>query len=51
MNNCKTCANAIYDKRYGEYKCKKKKVTIYDVITVVNCKDYVKGTPVASKGV
>ena len=29
--NCKNCTHAIFDEVFGEYKCKKLEIHIYDV--------------------
>ena len=37
IKNCKNCANAIFDERWGEYKCKVHKHRIRDVDKYVDC--------------
>ena len=37
MNDCKNCANAIFDEVWGEYKCKKFEHRIRDVDKYVDC--------------
>lgn len=48
MRCCKTCENAIFVKRLGEYKCKKRQITVKAEIGK-RCRDWVKGTPEKSK--
>ena len=48
MKNCITCGNAIFDTVFGDYKCRIKKVTIYDLANL-DCADHKDGTPVDSK--
>lgn len=47
--NCTTCANAIFDKLWGEYKCKLYQHRIYNSDVIMSCVDYKKGTPAESK--
>lgn len=41
--NCKTCKYAIYDPRWTEYKCMKKRERVEKIPQ--RCRDYEKGTP------
>ena len=44
---CKTCANALFNETWGDYKCR---VDGYYVYTDPgDCKDYKEGTPGVSK--
>lgn len=48
MRSCKTCENAIFVERVGEYKCKK----LYRSVGTKDgerCRDWKKGTPEKSK--
>ena len=49
QKNCKTCANAIFDKLWGEYKCKIFQHRIYSPDSISDCIEYKKGTPAESK--
>lgn len=49
MKNCKTCANAIFDETFGEYKCKELRITIYPLTEECPCGYYKKGKPQVSK--
>ena len=40
MNNCKTCANAVFDERWCEYKCKVHQHRIRDVDRYLGCQDH-----------
>lgn len=40
MIRCVNCEHAVFDERWGEYKCKKKKHKIYSDTESANCKDY-----------
>lgn len=42
MSNCKTCANAIFNEQWGEYKCKVFQKTIYDPSRILGCEAYKK---------
>lgn len=44
---CKTCANAIFHKAWGDYKCGVTQNYVYGV--KVECPDYKEGTPKDSK--
>ena len=46
MSRCKTCANAIFNSKWGEYKCGLNGVT-YENLFV--CGNYIKGVPTMSK--
>ena len=47
MTYCKNCANAIFDPVFGDFKCSKSEVVVYE--SVVDCADYEKGNPIISK--
>lgn len=47
--NCTTCANAIFDALWGEYKCKLYQHRIYNSEAIISCVDYKKSTPTESK--
>lgn len=49
MENCKTCKNAIFCAKFGEYKCKVRKTTIHILLDSSECKSYIKGIPEESK--
>lgn len=49
MQNCTTCANAVFDPLWGEYKCKVRKTTVYILLDSTECRDYKNGTPEKSK--
>jgi hypothetical protein len=49
MAKCATCENAIFDAKYGDYKCSIKEHYIYDHESMVDCKDHKNGTPKESK--
>ena len=49
MKNCMTCGKAIYDEKWGNYKCSEKKCVIRDVEHLLACSGYKKGTPKESK--
>lgn len=42
MDNCKTCTYALFDENWGEYKCEKRKTTIYILLTPDECSDFEK---------
>lgn len=46
--SCKTCENAIFNERWGEYKCKISQHRIYEPDDQKNCIDYKKGEPTPS---
>lgn len=48
MKNCKTCANAIFESRWGELKCKVLQHKIYNPDSITECANYKKGKPVES---
>lgn len=48
MKNCTTCANAIFDNVFGEYKCRISKKSIRAPLNV-KCKDYKEGKPKESE--
>lgn len=49
MNGCKNCKNALYDERWGDYKCKLD--GFYRYGGGINCPDHEEGEPEISKGV
>ena len=52
MNSCANCGHAIFDAKWGEYKCEIKKRTVYNgsVIDItISCEDHTPGTPKESK--
>lgn len=55
MNNCKNCANALFDKLWGDYKCKLDGLFRYDLSELLgpaeNCPDHKEGEPGISKGI
>ena len=46
--NCVTCAKAIHDSVWGDFKCSVYQHYVYDN-QIANCKEYKKGTPMESK--
>lgn len=40
MNSCKNCANAVYDERMGQYRCKVYQHRIRDVDRYLDCEDH-----------
>lgn len=46
MENCTTCAHAIFDAQWGDYKCEVIKKTVYQV---TKCMYYEEGKPTESK--
>lgn len=49
MKNCKTCANALFEERWGEYKCSKTQHKIYNPEAISDCENYKKGKPSTAK--
>lgn len=49
MENCKTCKNAIFCAKFGEYKCRIRKTAIPILLDSTECKSYLKGVPEQSK--
>ena len=41
---CVDCANAIFDERWGEYKCKVRQIKISNPSVYTGCKHHVKDT-------
>lgn len=37
---CSSCAHAIFDETWGEWKCAKRCIRIYDLRKASFCKDY-----------
>lgn len=48
MKNCTTCAKAIFDKIFGEYKCSVSKTYVRTPLNV-RCENYKEGKPKDSK--
>lgn len=48
MVNCSVCEHAIFDAKWGEYKCEMKQTYVYKY-GLLDCPDYKKGIPKASK--
>lgn len=46
---CETCAHALFDKLYGEYKCSKSQLIVYDPANAEDCLEYKEGAPKTSK--
>lgn len=40
MQNCKTCANKVYDERWGDYRCKVYQHRIRNVDRYLDCENY-----------
>ena len=40
MTNCETCEHSVFDKVWGELKCKAQQRRVYDPSSVVECPDY-----------
>lgn len=38
---CSSCAHAIFDETWGEWKCKVSETRIYDTSKASFCKDYI----------
>ena len=49
MKNCKNCANAMYDERWGDYKCSIDGFYRYKMPE--GCPDHKEGEPGISKGI
>lgn len=49
MNSCKNCSYALFDKLWGDFKCKLDGLYRYD--RGVECPDHKEGEPEISKGV
>ena len=45
MKNCTTCNKAIYDAKWGNYKCSEKKTYIPDVEHLMACSNHSEGNP------
>ena len=41
---CPTCEHSVFDETYGEYKCKKRCIRIYDISKYLECEHYKKIT-------
>lgn len=41
---CDECKHMVFDEKWGEYKCKKKYITIYHPEKQNDCKDFAKTT-------
>ena len=42
MDNCKDCAHAIFDERWGEYKCKERACKVPVLLNSYECRFYKK---------
>ena len=42
VSPCFTCEHAIFDERWGEYKCRHSEKYIYDAFKKTECEDYKK---------
>ena len=42
-SKCLTCSNALYDEKWGEYKCKVRKTRIRDIDKYIFCEHYKRG--------
>lgn len=51
MNNCETCANALFDPLWGEYRCSVTKRKATDEEVKNGCNQYKNGKPGVSKGI
>lgn len=40
MRNCKTCEYSVFDETWGEYKCKERKLRIYNLERSKECEFY-----------
>lgn len=40
MNTCKNCANAVYDDRWGQYRCKVYQHRIRNVDKYLECENH-----------
>ena len=49
MHNCSNCKFALFDEKWGEYKCKKLELFVYNIEMMSDCSSYAKGKPAASK--
>lgn len=50
MSNCSNCKNAVFDRLWGDYKCKARDgITIYILLDEKECGYFAKGTPSISK--
>lgn len=49
MGNCKTCANALFNQLWGDWKCKISGLYCYDPSKNEGCEDYKQGVPAVSK--
>jgi hypothetical protein len=38
---CNSCIHSVFDEKWGEWKCKKRCVRIYDISTANFCKYYI----------
>lgn len=41
MKSCKECDHALFDPRFGEYKCSKKERVVTVWYDVMGCPDYI----------
>lgn len=40
MANCRDCKHSVFDEVWGEYKCKKKVIRLYDLDRFKDCEEY-----------
>ena len=51
MGNCATCRFALFDEKWGEYKCSKLELYVYNIEIMTDCENYQKGNPGVSKDI
>ena len=44
MTDCKKCENAVFDEKWGEYKCKKRKIRLNFITKWQGCEHYKRKT-------
>ena len=49
MAKCNTCKNALYNPIWGEHKCSKTGLCVYDIDKKEDCEKYEQGEPGMSK--
>ena len=49
MLGCKDCANALFDERFGDFKCSVKEQYAYNPDELEFCESWKKGIPGVSK--
>lgn len=42
VRNCKFCRHAVFDRIWGEYKCKLYQRTVYDADEITDCDDWLR---------